>query len=98
MLPRASLQMQRGTTRQAIDYIVNNPDKPNPEYYEDGIQPIHGGNRITYDMVANAMKNPKENIVLFNQYRRCYKELDQLELKKNMIRPSFMLSTLLAML
>lgn len=74
LMPRAHLEVSRGTPDQNEDYCSKEGD-----YYEFGEKPSQG--KATFDKIEEAMKNPRENFQLFHQYRKAYAEYKNMEKK-----------------
>lgn len=74
LLPRAKLFVAKGTPEQNFDYNSKDGD-----YWEFGEKPSQG--RAKWDSIVEAMENPKENIQLYHQYRKTYKEVLNLDKK-----------------
>lgn len=75
-LPRAHLEVAKGTLKQNQTYCSKEG-----EFYEFGNPPQQGA--ASFDRIENAMKNPKENFHLYQQYQKTYKQLSREELLVN---------------
>lgn len=84
-MPRASIRICKGTPQENFDYCTKES-----ECYEFGDIPTQG--RATMDKIEDAMKNPFDNIVLYNQYRKVYRELT-ISKKKDHDRKLFLIPT-----
>lgn len=74
MLPRASLRFPDGTPEQNLTYVSKPKTKEDPDdWWQFGELPQQG--RASWDKIEEAMKNPRDNISLFTQYRKSYKEI-----------------------
>lgn len=74
--PRAHLEVAQGTPQQNFNYCSKDG-----QFYELGTLPVQG--RAIWDKVEEAMRNPKDNLVLYNQYRRAYNEIIKSEKKEH---------------
>lgn len=67
-LTRASLRMAKGTLEQNVVYTSKQGD-----WYEFGERPHQG--RAKWDLIKEAMRDPKANPHLFQQYQKMYRML-----------------------
>lgn len=51
--------------------------KKDGEYVEFGKEPAHGGEKVTYEMIENAMKSPEEHPILYMRYKKGYDLMQQ---------------------
>lgn len=73
-LPRAHLEVSKGTPEQNKDYCSKDGD-----VWIHGCIPQQGA--ISRDKLEDIMSNPYDNFHLYNQYRRAYNELKAIEVK-----------------
>jgi len=66
-LPRAHLEVTKGTPDQNFDYTSKDGD-----FYEFGEKPLSG--RACFDKIEEAMKDPINHFHLYHQYRKAYHE------------------------
>jgi len=72
-LPRAWICAQKGSNKQAIDYVKKAKSKVNPDdWYEFGDMPEQGV--VSFEKIVEVMQNPETNFHLYNQYRKSYKD------------------------
>lgn len=79
-LPRARLEAQRGTFLQATLYCKKDGKIEGVDYFEFGDPPEQG--KVTIDVLTEVMKHPKLHYHLFHQYRKSFKEYQQMEKTK----------------
>lgn len=79
MLPRAHIQIARGTPQENIDYCSK---ADTDDFYEFGDRPTEGGKheRTTED-ILEALKDPMNNLSLVRHYANTVKIAKQLEIK-----------------
>lgn len=63
--------------------------KKENDYVEFGVIPSLGGDRITYEHIANAMKNPDDNMLLVMRYRKAYDYIQQQKQKTSQVKTKF---------
>lgn len=80
IFPRAHLEAQKGTNKQARNYVTQNKDKPNADYWESGTLPHQG--RLNMNDIENAMNDPENNVHLFHQYRKTHAAIKQEIIKR----------------
>nr|WAE42247.1 MAG: replication associated protein [Cressdnaviricota sp.] len=75
--PRAKLIPCKGSTEQNVTYCSKEED-----FYEFGEKPTPG--RAKWDLIEKAMKDPRENIQIYMQYRKAYREIisNEVDLEK----------------
>jgi len=69
MIPKAHIEVQKGSNDQAIDYCL----KECSEFIELGERPHMGS--ASWDKIEDAMANPTANPHTYNQYRKIYREI-----------------------
>lgn len=84
-MPRAHVEIAKGTPQQNYDYCSKEL-----EYFEFGELPHQG--RALWDRIEEAMTNPKDNIALYQQYKKSYKEVIAKD-KKDQKRQVFAINT-----
>lgn len=67
-LPRAHLEIAKGTPKQNIEYCSKEGS-----VWTNGVPPLQGS--ICRDKLMDIMNNPYDNFHLYNQYRRSFEEL-----------------------
>lgn len=69
----------------AIEYC-----KKDGEFVEFGDKPSsHGGDRITYAMIENAIKNPDDNMLLVMRYRKAYEYAQQIKVIQSEVETKY---------
>lgn len=71
---RAHVEFSKGTPQQNIAYCSKEG-----VWFEYGYKPTVGG-RLTYEQVEEAMSNPRDNITIYRQYGKAFKEIQRKEL------------------
>lgn len=87
IFPRAHLEPQKGSNAQARNYVTDNKDKPNADYWEEGILPYQG--KLNIADLKKAMEDPSHNISLYHQYRKTYSAIKQEAVKREVKKTSF---------
>lgn len=82
---RCHIEASKGTPKQAIDYC-----KKDGDYFEIGNAPRQGS--AQWDAIEEAMKDPKSNPHLYNQYKKTYDAVKREEALKNKTRKLRMIS------
>ena len=72
---RCHVEVSKGTPKQAIDYC-----KKDGDYFENGNAPNQGS--AQWDKIEAAMKDPKSNPHLYNQYKKTYDAVKREEVAK----------------
>jgi len=75
-IPRAHIEIAKGTPEQNTIYCSKEG-----HYLQFGVMPSQG--TITWERLEEVMQNPKQNVHLYNQYRRAYNEIKSQEKKVN---------------
>lgn len=57
---------------QAVEYC-----KKDGEYVEFGKEPSHGGEKVTFEMIEEAMKSPEEHPIIYMRYKKGYDLMKQ---------------------
>lgn len=82
---RAHYERRRSPTiASAVKYC-----KKDGEFVEFGKEPSHGGDKVTYDMIHQAMLSPKEHPVICQRYKKVYDYAEQLETMNSNVETKF---------
>lgn len=82
---RCHVEIAKGSPKQAIEYC-----KKDGDYFENGNAPRQGS--AQWDAIEEAMKDPKTNPHLYNQYKKTYDAVKREEASKNKTRKLRMIS------
>lgn len=82
-LPRAHLEIAKGTPQQNIEYCSKDGS-----YYEIGTKPTAGG-KVTFDQIKEAYADPDNNMTIIRQYGKTYKEVKQLHINNQKLKTKY---------